>query len=231
MRKVAEAFKRIRESVLVLLRESGRFIMRKQVRRPPSLKIIALLFLASAGHAQELPYALPSTAQNETAEYLLEQAKKDRWTTVDNSFGGTQTFENVTITGALSGAGAGVETSTRSNRMTGVDWGSVGLICKSTLTVTATQIKIYSSIKIVGSGVGNGNAGFLVNGACPSGYTCSASCASNVNPWETTNDTNHSLTITDFHSGSSASYAICIWACSDAGTDASGSASFRLDYK
>ncbi len=193
--------------------------------------MIWIFLLLSTAFAQEAPR--PEFRDENAYQLLLQLRSGVPVLNSSPTYRGKPTFDSGII------FGDGTEqttaytdlTSTQAARITGLSWGSAGIVCRSTLTITASTITIHASIKVVGTGAGNANAGYLIDGACPSGHTCSGTCTSNVNPWETNNDTNHSLTIVARETKASASHDVCIWACSDAGTVASGVLEFWLEGK
>ena len=136
---------------------------------------------------------------------------------------------SVTINGGTFG---NVHNSTQSNRMTGINWGTTGLMCRSTLTVVGSTITIRAQGSIDQSAAAaDYSAGYLINGACPRGFTCSATCTSNRGGWTLLNGGNtftpFSLQFRDTVAHGSTN--ICIWACDGTGTDATGTLEFWLE--
>ncbi len=118
----------MRDAVLVLVREPGRFILRGERRKGPSLKLAALLFLATPAVASELPYSLGSEAQNETAEFLLQEAKKNRVTESVKFADGTEQTTAAFSTIASS--------STRVFAITGTN--TAFDLCRASVTITVS---------------------------------------------------------------------------------------------
>ena len=123
-----------------------------------------------------------------------------------------------------------VHTSTQAARATNISWGSAGLVCKSTLTVTGSTIAIQGLV-LVDQGAASADyaIGYLVDGKCPSGWACSTTCTSNTFIY--TNGAN-SKTMMAFNwreTAASGSHSVCIWACDAAGTDPGGALEFWLE--
>lgn len=162
-----------------------------------------------------------------------------------STFAGDATFSgSITNTGSVTNSGnvvhnasttfnggvfGNVHITTRSVRGTGISWGSSGLVSKSTLTVIGSTITIHANIHIRTSGAANIYAGYLIDGRCPSSWTCSGTCTSNQNPWGTNNDTRASMTIDTVETVAHGSHTVSIWACADSGTTANGAYDFRLE--
>ncbi len=128
-------------------------------------------------------------------------------------------------------AATATEASSAAVRMTGVSWGSVGLVARSTLTISGSTITIHASMSVTTAGSGNTFAGYLIDGRCPDRYTCSSTCASNVTPWKTNNDTNSYITLQARETVASGSHTVSIWVCNDAGTTAAGTSEFWIEAK
>ena len=201
--------------------------------------------------------AQDAAAINQNFRSLSDDVRKFRGTFKDdildddNTFTGNNTFSGVTthsgsVTNSAAVTNSGnvvfnasstfkggvfgiVHNSTQALRMTGVSWGTTGLVSRSTLTVVGSTITIHASLNVRQTGAGNVYAGYLIDGLCPSRWTCSATCTSNVVPWESNNDTRSSFTITARETAAHGTHTVSIWACSDAGTAANGTLEFWLE--
>jgi hypothetical protein len=120
------------------------------------------------------------------------------------------------------------QASTQAARLTGVNWGHVGLVCRSTLTITGSTITVHASGHIQTPGAGSYVAGYLIDSACPTAWTCSSTLLSNVSPWRGEGDTNAAFTIAAREMQAQGAHNICVWAGHDAGTTANGVLEFWL---
>ncbi len=188
MKKAAKIFQLVREAVIVLIREPGRFLLRAQ-RKPPAPKMALLaLLLSSPAAAQNLPFDTKDTATQETAEFLMQEITKGGLQNRNNKWKGTNEFEgNVTITGTLtiSSGVTGSFVDVSSVNLTGRTEASANtcLTCVggSTISVTGSAYRVcYQGNYGPDAGAGSGLAimGFLVDGACPEGHTCNATLSS-----------------------------------------------------
>lgn len=166
----------------------------------------------------------------------------------NSTFGGSATFNSTVTTRAAvvntstvtnsgnvvfnasatfnAGVFGNVHNDTQSVRMTGISWGSVGLVCRSTLTITASTFTVHASVLAVTGGVGNVVAGYLLDGRLLSRFTQSVTCNSNLLPWKSNGDTVVGVNVQGRETVAYGSHTICLWVCADAGTSASGSAEF-----
>ncbi len=80
-----------------------------------------------------------------------------------------------------SNAVASVITTTQSFRLSGFAYGTAEQVCLSTLTVTGSSFTIHVNTAMASLTVGNYDAGYLVDGKCPTGWTCDASIGGQTN--------------------------------------------------
>ena len=199
-----------------------------------------LLILAALCHAETLPQAILDPAASEVSEYLHQEIRKDRAAAgqiaADNTWTGTSSFSGAgqsnsswTFAGGVFG---NVHNSSQSVRMSGVNWGSTGLVCRSSLTIVGSTITIHAAGS-VSHAAGNAirYAGYLIDGVCPVGWTCSNTCTSNNNPWGNNQDDGgqDDWTIQARETAAYGVHTVCVWACSSAGTTAGGNLEFWVE--
>lgn len=196
--------------------------------------LLILLSLAVSAQAQTLPADIADTPVMENFEFLNQEIRKERlqrknFLTSNQTYTGTQTFENIVITGTTSG----IIISSDTDFQTGVNWGAPAMICRATATITmvGTKLDIFGTAVIVSLGSPwEARAGILIDGLLPSGWTPSITCSSIVGgyAWSDSSSANLTFTIAESTTLAAGEHSVCLWACSNQGTDPTGTAKLML---
>jgi hypothetical protein len=210
------------------------------------IQLLAALLLASTAGAQTLPArgqegAGMSDSRIQSLELSVRQIQSGAPTLTSsptirgeiNAVGGMEVDGQAVFDASSTfrgGVFGNVHNSSQAVRIT-PDWSTTPLVCLSTLAVRGSTITIHAQGELAVAGAAwTGHAGYLLNGACPQGWTCSGTCTDNINPYRMGNDAGGGIHQFSINARETAAYGaqnVCIWAC--ANTDP-GTTGTRLEF-
>lgn len=202
-----------------------------------------LLSLAISASAAEAPFYLREAKSARDVGSLNEnfRATSDAIRRSDLTNGGTIDgtvttdeicFADGTCQTTAPVAPDSVEISSQAARLSNVGWGSVPIICRSTLTVSGSTFTVHANINSTLPSAGTVVTGYLVDGQCPSSMVCSKTAANVRTPWLGSSVGNNSFSINIREILAPGEHSFCIWSSNDAGATTTGNfLDFWVEYK